>query len=295
MRTVPRMTRYLSCMAAALFIAGCGGGGGGGGSSSAGGSTPVPPPNTPATLSVSSNTIAATASTAQSAPSVGFSVQITTTVSTSTEFYVNGSYTKHGIASISEDSTAGNFTIVFQSPAALGVGTYQDTITLEACYQSACSQQVTGSPQVIAVTYTVTQGAASLTSLNPATVQAAVAFTLTVDGSGFLSSSVIVFNGTPVSTTYLSPTQITAAISAAAINQPGTVWRGGGTLACRSRHVTVEPARAHGLWAAVDHQPHAELDRGRIAGVFTERARKQLSARCHRSVRRHAASHDLGG
>lgn len=222
MRTVPRMTRYLSGMAAALFIAGCGGGGGGGGSSSAGGSTPVPPPNTPATLSVSSNTIAATASTAQSAPTVGFSVQITTTVSTSTEFYVNGSYTKHGIASISEDSTAGNFTIVFQSPAALGVGTYQDTITLEACYQSACSQQVTGSPQVIAVTYTVTQGAASLTSLNPATVQAAVAFTLTVDGSGFLSSSVIVFNGTPVSTTYLSPTQITAAISAAAINQPGT-------------------------------------------------------------------------
>jgi outer membrane protein assembly factor BamB len=139
---------------------------------------------------------------------------------TSTKFYITGSYTKHGIASIAAVDTTGDYTIQFESPASLGIGTYQDTVTIKGCYDSACSQQVSNSPQTISVTYTVTPGPGTLTSLSPATVPAGVAFTLTVNGSGFNASSVVVFNGNPVATTFVSATQLTASISASTIAQP---------------------------------------------------------------------------
>lgn len=139
---------------------------------------------------------------------------------TQTQFYVTGSYTKHGIASVTQADTTGDFTIQFESPASLGVGTYQDTVTIEGCYDSACTQQVSNSPQTLSVTYTVTAGPGTLTSLSPSTVQAGVAFTLTVDGSGFDSGSVVIFNGNAVPTTFVSATQLTASISASAIAQP---------------------------------------------------------------------------
>jgi outer membrane protein assembly factor BamB len=202
-------------MTVALLMAGCGGGGG---SSSAGSST-VTPPNPAATLVLSSTTLAASATVAQAAPTSGFGVEIES-AATSTQFYIKGSYTKHGIASVAAVGTSGDYTIQFESPASLGVGTYQDTITMEACYDSACSQQVSGSPQTLSVTYTVTPGPGTLTSLSPDTVQVGVAFTLTVNGSDFNPNSVIVFNGSPVATTYASATQLTASIGASAIAQP---------------------------------------------------------------------------
>jgi outer membrane protein assembly factor BamB len=217
--TMSRMTRFLSCMTAILFIAGCGGGGGGGGGASDGGSSTVTPPNPTASLSISSTTLDASATIAQPAPTAGFSVSIAS-AATSTTFYLKGSYTKHGIVSVTESGTTGDFTIEFQLPATLGVGTYQDTVTIEACYDSACSQRVSNSPQTISVTYAVTPGPGTLTSLSPATVQAGVAFTLTVNGSGFNPSSVVIFNGNPVPTTFVSVTQLTASITASAIAQP---------------------------------------------------------------------------
>ena len=213
-RTMSWMTRFLSCMAVTLFIAGCGGGGASAGS----GSSTVTPPNPAATLEISSKTLEASAIVTQPAPSVTLSVGIESAAA-STKFYVNGSYTKHGIASVTAADTSGDFTITFQSPTTLGVGTYQDTLTIKACYDSACSQQVSNSPQTISVTYFVTPGPGTLTSLSPATVQAGVAFTLTVNGSGFSPNSVIIFNGNPVATTFVSATQLTASISASAIAQ----------------------------------------------------------------------------
>jgi outer membrane protein assembly factor BamB len=216
-RTMSWMTRFLSCMSVALLIAGCGGGGGGGASND--GSSTVTPPDPTASLSISTPTLDVSASIAQPAPTAGFTVGIVS-AATSTKFYVNGKYTKHGIASVTAPDTSGDFTIEFQSPATLAVGTYQDTVTIEGCYDSACSQQVSNSPQTISVTYTVTPGPGTLSSLIPATVQAGVAFTLTVNGSGFNSSSVVIFNGDPVPTTFVSVTQLTASISASAVAQP---------------------------------------------------------------------------
>jgi outer membrane protein assembly factor BamB len=210
-------TRSLSGMAAALLIAGCGDGGGGGSPTV---TTPPPTTSTPtATLELSATTLGASASVGQPAPTSGFNVQFAT-AATSGGFYVTGSYSTHGIASITGDTT-GDFTIQFKSPASLGVGTYQDTVTIEGCYDKACSQQVEKSPQTISVTYTVTPGPGTLTSLSPATAQAGVAFTLTVNGSGFDTGSVVFLNGNPAATTFVSATRLTASISASAIAQAG--------------------------------------------------------------------------
>lgn len=66
--------------------------------------------------------------------------------------------------------------------------------------------------------------APTITSLNPATgIAGGPAFTLTVNGSNFVSSSVVNWNGSPRATTYVSATQVTAAITAADIATGGAV------------------------------------------------------------------------
>jgi hypothetical protein len=49
------------------------------------------------------------------------------------------------------------------------------------------------------------------------------AFTLTVNGSGFATSSVVYFNGVTKPTTYATGSQLTAAIAAADIANAGTI------------------------------------------------------------------------
>jgi uncharacterized protein YjdB len=62
-----------------------------------------------------------------------------------------------------------------------------------------------------------------ITSLSPSTVIAGgPAFTLTIEGTGFVNGSVVNWNGTPRSTTYVSATQLSASISSADISATGT-------------------------------------------------------------------------
>jgi len=82
----------------------------------------------------------------------------------------------------------------------------------------------------------------SLASLSPTGANAGgAAFTLTANGASFISSSVVSFDGLVKSTTYVSPTQLTAAISSADIANGGsypvevvTPAPGGGTSATQS-------------------------------------------------------------
>ena len=72
-------------------------------------------------------------------------------------------------------------------------------------------------------TFTVTLPAPTITSLSPTTaVAGSGAFTLTVNGTGFLSSSVVNFNGMALATTFVSATQLTAAVPASAVATAGT-------------------------------------------------------------------------
>ena len=76
-----------------------------------------------------------------------------------------------------------------------------------------------------ALTFTITDPSmpATLTTLSPSSAVAGLpAFTLTVNGSNFVSGSVVRWNGTNRATTFVSATQLTAAITAADIAAAGS-------------------------------------------------------------------------
>jgi subtilisin family serine protease len=90
----------------------------------------------------------------------------------------------------------------------------------------------------------------TISSLSPVAVQAGgPAFTLTVNGSGFVSSSVVRWNGSARPTTFVNATRLTAAIPASDVAQigstPVTVFSpspGGGTSSAATFNATGPPA-----------------------------------------------------
>ena len=74
-----------------------------------------------------------------------------------------------------------------------------------------------------AVMFTITGDLPSITSISPSSaVAGGPAFTLTVNGTNFTSSSVVQWNGSSRPTSFTSATRLTAAIPAPDIAQPGT-------------------------------------------------------------------------
>jgi photosystem II stability/assembly factor-like uncharacterized protein len=74
-----------------------------------------------------------------------------------------------------------------------------------------------------ALTFTIDNPVPAITSLVPASAtHGGAAFTLTVHGTGFQSSSTVLWNGSPRTTTYVHATEVTAAITAADIATAGT-------------------------------------------------------------------------
>jgi len=63
----------------------------------------------------------------------------------------------------------------------------------------------------------------AIAQLSPSSMTAGVAFTLTVNGSDFLSNAAVNFNGAAQVTTYISAPQLTAAIPSSADMSSGTV------------------------------------------------------------------------
>jgi uncharacterized repeat protein (TIGR01451 family) len=89
------------------------------------------------------------------------------------------------------------------------------------------------------VTFTINNPAPVLTTLNPSSVMAGSGdLTLTVTGSGFVSNSVVQWNGSPRPTTFVTATQLQAALTDADVASGGTTTitvangsPGGGTSA----------------------------------------------------------------
>lgn len=206
----------------ALLAGGCGGGSSGNSAASStatsGGSTPSTPSGTPAadnvSMSVSPTSLSVTATL-----QVSFSG-----IAVGQEIYFQGSYSTRGIQTAT-GASAGSITVSvqFKTPGSLGVGTYDDTLQLEGCYDQACTQPVTNSPISVAVQYTVTATAIDLSSINPASVPVgSPAFTLTVMGSGFSSSAQVLLNGSARQTTVVSATELIAAVQAADVASLGS-------------------------------------------------------------------------
>ncbi len=91
---------------------------------------------------------------------------------------------------------------------------------------NAGTSQITailGSVKSASVTLTVDNPAPSIGNLSPLHSPAGTAFTLTVRGSGFVSTSTVSFNGKKEATTFSSGTQLMAAIPATDISSGGAV------------------------------------------------------------------------
>jgi 6-phosphogluconolactonase (cycloisomerase 2 family) len=111
----------------------------------------------------------------------------------------------------------------------------------------------------------------AIAMISPVTaVYGGAAFTLTVNGTNFVAASVVIFNGTSCTTTFVSATQLTAAIPAAALaSGPGSVAvtvtnpAGGGTSNAVS--FTIGPTFSFSFSVAVASDPTDKF--GRFAYV----------------------------
>jgi len=135
--------------------------------------------------------------------------------------------------------TAGVWTVTMPSTP----GNYEFRLFLNGGYTvAATSPPVTVDASIHA--------APTVTSLSPTqAIVGGAAFTLTVTGSGFASSSVVQWNGSNRPTTFVSATQLQASIAAADIAAVGTAQvavqtpaPGGGTSSPVSFLITVPPA-----------------------------------------------------
>lgn len=118
----------------------------------------VTPSSVPAgtfTLDSPSVTVSAAADAAAPTANVG----VTGSLSGAGSLNLLPTSTNVGISTVSASvgsPTHGSVIIEFKSPASLGVGTYDDTVTLKVCADAACTRPLTGSPASIPVHYTVT-------------------------------------------------------------------------------------------------------------------------------------------
>jgi len=127
------------------------------------------------------------------------------------------------IASGMDTTTIGTGVVaVVTVTLALGTSNTSDSISISnlmGAYPDGTLASVTGTGGII----TLSSPVPTISMLSPASVTAGAAgFSLTVNGTGFISGSVVNWNGSARTTTYGSSTHLTAAITAADIATAGT-------------------------------------------------------------------------
>jgi uncharacterized protein (TIGR03437 family) len=153
---------------------------------------------------------AQTVTVASSIP--GFALSFTAAASTSS----GGSWLSVSPASA---TTSANLTISINA-AGLTPGAYNGSIAIT-------SASAGNSPLTVPVTLTVLPaGAPAIASLAPSSaIAGGPAFTLMVNGAGFLSGAAVQWNGSPLATSYVSGNQLTAAVPASLLAAPGSASR----------------------------------------------------------------------
>ena len=188
------------------FLAACGGGGG------------KSDPLVSVSASPTSATLAGT--NTGTAPSTTIVMSVTNVPDDGLYVLVNGS--SKGYVSATFDGER-SVMITGVNPATLAVGTYNDSVSVEVCYDDKCARQVANSPLKIPVAYTVTQGdpataVPAIVSTSPTSaVAGAGGFTLTISGVNFAPSSVVTWNGQARATTYVSSNALTVLVDASDI------------------------------------------------------------------------------
>ena len=140
---------------------------------------------------------------------------------------VAGTYTAAQTVTIS-DTTSGAtiyYTTNGTTPTT-GSTLYSGAITVSATETLQAIATATGytTSAVASAAYTIANPQPAISGLSPAITDAGgAAFTLTVNGSGFIASSTTYWGSSALTTTYVSATQLTAQIPAADIATAGTI------------------------------------------------------------------------
>lgn len=192
-------------------LAGCGGGGGGS-------STPNP------SMSLTPSSVSVSADFSDSSPTA--TVKVTVADPPASRLYAEEGNSNNGISSVNISpigNAAYDLKMQFYSPGVLGVGTYDDTVTVRVCRDAQCDNEVAGSPQTIHVRYKVNPNPVpSLSSLSPdSRPNGSGEFTLTVKGTKFVPNATVDWNGHTRATNYVSSSELTAAILASDVATSG--------------------------------------------------------------------------
>jgi RHS repeat-associated protein len=145
-----------------------------------------------------------------------------------------------------------NRTTTFVSSTQLTASIPASDIATVGSAQVTVSSPAPGGGVSTALTFTITQAnnpAPTLNSISPNTAAAGgAAFTLTVNGTNFIAASVVRWNGTNLTTTFVSATQLTAQVPAGLIGAVGvaqvTVFNptpGGGTSSGQTFTISAPP------------------------------------------------------
>jgi hypothetical protein len=191
----------------ACTLSACGGGGASGdatspGGSSGGGSGPSAP-----TVTADTTQFSATVAPTGTAPNS--QIHFTINDPSGAAIYFTYGDQRTAIADISASSPnsaigQGALTLSFAlyQPAVMGSGTFKDQIEVQFCLDQQCTSQISGSPIVVSVSYTVTGNVVSNSSfvLTPTGITAEYPDTAT---SASAAISVAAINGLPPYTTYL--------------------------------------------------------------------------------------------
>jgi hypothetical protein len=124
-----------------------------------GGATPASRPPSPVTqVSTSASTISLSADVAEATPAPAI-IQVSVANAPTADLASKVVWSGTAVTSASftwQSSAKGELSVVVPNPAQLGAGTYQGTVVLSICSDGACTQNVSGSPVTMSVTYTVT-------------------------------------------------------------------------------------------------------------------------------------------
>jgi len=212
----------------AALAAGCGGGGGGGSTT----------PQVTASISPTSAVLSSTTTTL-SLPSA--SLALSATNAPTAGLYIGVSGGKMGYVTAAFDGSS-SIIVTGVTPSTLAVGTYQDSVSVQVCYDDQCARQISNSPLTIPVTYTIALGnpataTPAIVALSPTSAVAGGAgFTLAISGSNFAPTSAVLWNGQVRAATYVSPTALNVQVNASDIASITTAYvsvsntsTGGGT------------------------------------------------------------------
>ncbi len=144
---------WWALMASCLVLAACGGGGSGGSSTPGGTTTPVTPSNDiGAHMSMSSVTVERDLYRRNQVEKVELALLVDRPPAEG--YYYRVTYTKKALNFIGESPRTDSgldLQVGLSSPGVLGLGSYDDTITVEVCIDSKCATPARGSPFVVPV------------------------------------------------------------------------------------------------------------------------------------------------